>query len=301
MKTLILSIVVITLAFITNAQYITIPDENFLNALIEEGVDANEDGRISNKEAEEIIDLDVNSKMISDMTGIEAFINLITLDCGENQLTRLDISNNTALTTLQCGYNQITNLDVSNNIDLWRLSCMDNQLTSLDISNNTAILELHLSKNQLSSLDISSNFTEFHEKSSNPKGGGYNLLLAGMPSLLDVCVWSLPFPPDGFYLDTDDSPNVYFTTECEITNLKDSKENGIIAMYPNPTDDIINIEVKNPSNTLLKIYNTSGTLIFSKALNENHQNIDVSGYGPGLYFISVLNNEDIYTQKILIE
>ena len=48
-------------------------------------------------EAEVIISLDVSEKSISDMTGIEAFINLDTLDCDDNQLTSLDVSNNTSL------------------------------------------------------------------------------------------------------------------------------------------------------------------------------------------------------------
>ena len=79
MKTLILSILVLTMAFISNAQNVNIPDANFKNALISAGVDTNEDGEISYAEAEAITYLDVSSKNISDMTGIEAFINLDTL------------------------------------------------------------------------------------------------------------------------------------------------------------------------------------------------------------------------------
>ncbi len=35
-----------------------------------------------------------------------------------------------------------------------------------------------------------------------------------MPSLGQVCVWDIPFPPAGVDVDTTDSPNVYFTTDC---------------------------------------------------------------------------------------
>jgi len=36
-----------------------------------------------------------------------------------------------------------------------------------------------------------------------------------MPSLYEVCVWEMPFPPNnGVHVYTDGSPNVYFTTEC---------------------------------------------------------------------------------------
>ncbi len=87
---------------------VTIPDNNFLNALIELGVDTDGDGIISPAEAEVIISLDVSEDSISDMTGIEAFVNLDTLDCFINQLTSLDLSNNTALTYLDCVWNHLT-------------------------------------------------------------------------------------------------------------------------------------------------------------------------------------------------
>jgi len=34
-------------------------------------------------------------------------------------------------------------------------------------------------------------------------------------TLTKVCVYEMPFPPfEGFILNTDGSPNVYFTTDC---------------------------------------------------------------------------------------
>jgi Leucine-rich repeat (LRR) protein len=70
----------------------TIKDNNFLNALISQGADANGDDKISLDEAEVITYLDVSADSISDITGIEAFSNLDTLFCGHNQLSTLDIS-----------------------------------------------------------------------------------------------------------------------------------------------------------------------------------------------------------------
>ena len=74
---------------------VDIPDDAFLTALIELGVDTNGDGIISPAEVEAITSLDVSGDFldkgsISDMTGIEAFINLDILNCSYNQLTSLD-------------------------------------------------------------------------------------------------------------------------------------------------------------------------------------------------------------------
>ena len=67
---------------------------------------------------------------------------LTYLDCNSNQITSLDVSENTALTYLGCSYNQLTSLDVSANTALTDLNCKSNQLTSLDVSENTALTTL---------------------------------------------------------------------------------------------------------------------------------------------------------------
>ena len=105
------------------SQNVNIPDANFLNALIGQGVDVNADGMISYTEAEAVIYLSITWESISDLTGIEAFVNLTYLQCGFNQLTSLDVSNNTALTDLYCWGNQLISLDVSNNTALNYLDC----------------------------------------------------------------------------------------------------------------------------------------------------------------------------------
>jgi len=41
-----------------------------------------------------------------------------------------------------------------------------------------------------------------------------SLYLNDMPFLYKVCVWEMPFPPVGVEVETTNSPNVYFTTDC---------------------------------------------------------------------------------------
>ena len=134
-------------------------DPNFLEALIANNVDTDGDGQISFDEAKAVSSLEVSSSDIKEMPEIRYFIALTELHCGINQLTTLDVSNNTALTWLDCGENNLTSLDVSNNTALTELHCGINQLTTLDVSNNTTLTELHCSFNQLTTLDVSNNTT----------------------------------------------------------------------------------------------------------------------------------------------
>ena len=101
--------------------------------------------------------LDVSNQNISDLTGISYFTGLISLNCKNNSLTSLDISQNTALQKLNCRYNQISSLDVTQNTSLTILNCSDNNLSSIDISKNNALTKFSCEDNQLSAIDVSNN------------------------------------------------------------------------------------------------------------------------------------------------
>ena len=130
----------------------TFPDEAFWSYLLKY-VDKNRNGTLSQEERYAVKVIDVEKKNIHSLKGIEFFPNLKKLYCSENQLTELDVSNNTELVYLQCGENQLTELDVSQNTKLKNLHCYRNQLTELDVSKNTALVELYCWQNQLTSLD----------------------------------------------------------------------------------------------------------------------------------------------------
>ena len=139
-------------------------DEAFAKELQKQGIIANADN-ITPEDMEKIAAitrLDVsgtyeNRGTLTSLQGIGYFESLTDLRCDYNQLTALDVSQNTALTDLSCSSNQLTALDVSRNTALTYLDCYNNLLTELDVSRNTALTELHCSGNHLTTLDISMN------------------------------------------------------------------------------------------------------------------------------------------------
>jgi len=127
--------------------------------------------------AECVTYIDCSNRGIKDLTGIELFPNLKTLECSNNQLTELTISLPN-LRTLNCYGNQMTaldvsgcpkldcliccenlleTLDVSRNLELTDLRCFDNRLTALDVSKNAKLEYLMCEENRLTALDVSSN------------------------------------------------------------------------------------------------------------------------------------------------
>ncbi len=139
------------------AQTTYVPDDNFEQALIDLGYDDVLDDSVLTANINTVGSLGLISKNINDLTGIEDFAALVTLFCTSNNLTSLDVSNNTALMGLYCNENNLTSLDVSNNAALETLFCGGNNLTSLDISSCTALKALDCSVNNLTSLNVSTN------------------------------------------------------------------------------------------------------------------------------------------------
>ena len=131
------------------------PDANFRTVV--KKFDTNQDSSLSDTEIAAVKKINCSNKGITNLKGIEYFTSLNILRCTDNQLTALDVSENTALTKLNCCFNKLTSLDVSKNTALISLSCVCNQLTSLDVSKNTALQILNCNYNQLTVLDVSKN------------------------------------------------------------------------------------------------------------------------------------------------
>mgnify|MGYP000455462647 CR=1 FL=1 len=149
---------------------INIPDSNFKYALVntdcvdinddgwlDDDADTNDDGEIQVSEAEAVIRMDVSSRNISSLEGIQSFVNLEELNCNNNSLTNLDITQNAKLVELVFAYNQLTNIDVSQNLDIKLLYATNNLLNSLDVTQNSALESIWCVENQLTSIDFTQN------------------------------------------------------------------------------------------------------------------------------------------------
>ena len=138
---------------------VAIPDANFKAYLVANaGINTNGDAEIQCTEAAAFAGaIDISNLIISDLTGIETFVNLTSLNCRDIGLTILNLNSNAAITYLNCSGNRLTDLNISSNTALTYLDCNNSSLTSLNTSSNTALTYLKCNSNPLTSLNLSSN------------------------------------------------------------------------------------------------------------------------------------------------
>ncbi|WP_341200514.1 T9SS type A sorting domain-containing protein [Croceibacter atlanticus] len=157
-----ITLVILFISFIAFGQTTTVPDDVFEQALIDQGIDS--DGTLNDtvltSDLEAVTELLIFSptSSIQDMTGIEAFVNLESLELLEHDFNSLNISNSVNLTFLNIStvFN-LTSIDVSSNINLTHLFISETSLSSINLSNNIDLQFLELSQNRLSEIDITNN------------------------------------------------------------------------------------------------------------------------------------------------
>lgn len=166
-----LSLVFLLFTFIGTAQVVSIPDAYFKGKLLDASpdnliarnlngnyfkIDANEDGEIQQSEALQVESLYFGAWWIENLTGIEYFTNLVSLDCSGNYFTSLDVTGLTNLRELNTSSNHLlTSLNVSGLTGLQKLYCFDDNFTSLNVSGLTSLQMLNCSENHLTSLNVS--------------------------------------------------------------------------------------------------------------------------------------------------
>lgn len=160
MKKTILSVIILAMVTAgTFAQDVNIPDANFKAYLVgNTAINTNGDAEIQVSEASAFNGtISCSNKSISDLTGIEEFVNLTKLISNYNNLTSLDLSQNTHLTHVEVTNNDIATINVSQCTALTFLKFQGNEVSTIDLTQNTVLEELYCNYNNLSTIDLSQN------------------------------------------------------------------------------------------------------------------------------------------------
>lgn len=303
-----------------DAQTVNIPDAIFKAYLVgNSAINTNGDSEIQNSEATAFSGtIDIVQANISDLTGLEAFTSLTellcatifvnsldissntaltTLNCANLQLNNLDVSSNTSLQYLYCSMNQLTSIDLSNNPELKHFQCTENLLTTIDVSNNLNLTWLSCSDNLLTSIDVSGNSAINQIQcadnllvSLNVANGNNNNFSAfsalNNPNLECVQVDDASYSIANW---TNIDTTASFSENCASAGLN-NETISLIEVYPNPANDILNIELSQTSN--ISVLDINGVEILKRVVNNNYQ-LDVTTFASGIYFIRTSDGQTV--------
>ena len=238
--------------------------------------------------------------LISDLTGIADFTNLITLHCDGQLLTLLNISANTKLENLDCSENQISSLVLNSNVQLKNLDCSGNPVLTLDLSqnillenidvndcgitnininNNPALIVLHARNINLTTIDLSlnPNLEELHLNDNLLTG----IDLAANPKIKDL------YLSDNLFLSLDLSLNPIVEVLYLTNNFLSSLD-----LSSNPKLRVLSVS----SNLIATLDLTANTKIGALHVNNNRlTSLNLkSGLNTNIYLIYTTGNPDLY-------
>ncbi len=205
--------------------------------------------------------LRIRSLAIANLTGIEDFMGLKILVCNNNNITRLDVSKNIALTHLECHFNQLTTLNLSANTNLIALRAYNNNLTSLDLSFNTALKEIHLNNNpRLTSLNVANgnnlNFTVFNTQTTE----NLSCITVDDPTQPELSEWQ-----------TDDANS--FSINCLDTMVPDANFENYLETHDAAGNTVVVGDISSMGNGI------ANDGYVTKANIESVLNLDISNLG----------------------
>jgi hypothetical protein len=241
MKKLLFSLLILPACTLSFGQNTFVPDNHFEQALIDLGLDDVLNDSVATGNIDTLSYLHISWKDIDDLTGIEDFSSLAFLHVGSNNLSSLDVSQNSQLVTLNCELNELTSLTLGSNPHLKSLFCRANLLTNIDLSGLPALYTLSTENNLLTQLNVTHNpLLDYLNVQGNLL---WNLNTGSNPMLEGLNCSETPITA----LDLSQNPqlNTLHCITTQLTELDLSQNPALIFLLCN---DIPNLEVLNLKN-----------------------------------------------------
>lgn len=129
--------------------------------------------------------------------------------------------------------------------------------------------------------------------------GSYTLVNAsGYPAFRGMMTWSINWDAvatcGSEYEYAQNYQNIFGTATSIVT---DDNSKKLFSVFPNPTSDFLHVYFSNHlcSPTNIRIYNTLGEIVFSKAVNIENETINISNFSNGIYCVFL----DSYRQQMI--
>jgi len=234
---------------------VNIPDGNFKLQLVSNpSINTNGDTEIQVSEAAAYTGaILVDNKNIASLTGIEAFTQITSLNCSTNQLTSLDVTNNTLLQSLNCAGNSLTSLNVSNNSALTTLWCFLNPISTLDLADNILLTDLSISNTNITSINLANNTAMTRLVLENNQFT--SLDVSTLTALQNLYITNNLFT--SIDVSTNTSLQGLFCGVNQLTGL-DLSQNTALTKLVCPQNLLTTLNIQNGNNTNLTQFDATG-------------------------------------------
>ncbi len=263
-----------------NSAFITLP--NGLSQYVP--VDANGDNEIQASEAALINGLNISNANITDLTGIEAFVNLTDFIGNNNPISNINlISTLTNLKYIQCVQCSLSSLDLSTLVNLTFLDCTTNQLTSLNITGLSNLTDVRCNGNQLTSLALSPSVTLKNLNCSN------NLLTSLNTSMLPNL--------ETLYSDENQLTTLNLSYNLNLQRLSCGSQGTFTGVDLTNLTNLIGLQLNKSlqttidlsSNNLLQSIEVENTAITAIDISNTLVINGFIGYNPNLEYLNLKN------------
>lgn len=77
------------------------------------------------------------------------------------------------------------------------------------------------------------------------------------------------------------------------------QENFAFTLSPNPTTDVLNIQLKDGSANKAFVFNNLGQTMLQQNITENNFSVDTKNLKPGVYFVKIVSNNSFLTERFV--
>lgn len=315
MKTL-TQLFLLTIGFQAAAQVTSIPDPIFEQVLIDMEIDSDGtvNGQMANADALNVVSLTITSpdpdQMIYDLTGIEAFVDLEELNVNFTMIEELNVSTLSNLKHLNCMDNLLTGLNVSNNLLLEYLDITSggdvypfNAFSEIDLSNNPNIHTLIAAGNmELINLKNGNNNPNMHINIGTSHWGLPPDVIIGHTCIEvdDVIGAQNNGSPYSEWTIFHNNQSYSFAEDCNLGN-PNIELSQTISVYPNPASDVLHIATQDGVTVdEVQLYDVSGRLVREYS-DVSGGSISVTGLAKGMYILKVIADKGNYSERVIVE
>jgi hypothetical protein len=88
-------------------------------------------------------------------------------------------------------------------------------------------------------------------------------------------------------------PNPYLS-------VSEVKNSSLVSIFPNPTNNILNIKMNASNSATAKLININGQVVYTENVsNKTNATIDMNAFAKGVYTLQIVSDNGVATQKVI--